>query len=179
MAELSTIARPYAAALFEIARTSGESLDKWLAAAEDMASLASHPQVAEVVADPKLDDAQVFELLSGMSRTSLTPAGINFLKLVIANQRIAVLPEVAAQFRKLKNDAEGVAECVIESAFPLDEADVRDLLATLGKRVGRKLKPTVEINPELIGGVRVVVGDRVLDGSVRAQLNQMQAALTA
>jgi F-type H+-transporting ATPase subunit delta len=68
MAELSTIARPYAAALFEIARTSGESLDKWLAAAEDMASLASHRQVAEVVADPKLDDEQVFELLSGMSR---------------------------------------------------------------------------------------------------------------
>ena len=179
MAELSTIARPYAAALFEIARTSGESLDNWLPAAEDMSSLASHQQVAEVVADPKLNDEQVFELLSGMSRAGLTPAGANFLKLVIANQRIAVLPEVAAQFRKLKNDAEGVAECVIESAFPIEEADVRDLLATLAQRLGRKLKPTVAVNPELIGGVRIVVGDRVLDGSVRAQLNQMQAALTA
>jgi F-type H+-transporting ATPase subunit delta len=179
MAELSTIARPYAEALFSIAQASGENLETWLAAAEALAALASHPQVAEVVADPKLNDEQVFELLSGMSATPLTPAGVNFLKLVIANQRIAVLPEVAAQFRELKNEAEGVADCVIESAFPIGEDEVNALVAALAQRFGRRLRPAVQVIPELIGGVRVIVGDRVLDGSVRAQLNQMQSALTA
>ena len=179
MAELSTIARPYADALFETARASGEGLERWLAVVEELAALMSHPQVAQVVADPKLGDAQVVDLLASLVKQPLPANGTNFLKLLVANQRLAVLPEVAVQFRQLKNEAEGVADCLIESAFPLSDGQVSDLLAALSKRFGTRLRPSVQVNPALIGGVRIAVGDQVLDNSVRARLNQMQTALTA
>lgn len=179
MAELSTIARPYADALFETARASGEGLEHWLAVVEELAALMSHPQVAQVVADPKLGDSQVVDLLAGMVKQPLPPAGANFLKLLVANQRLVVLPEVAVQFRQLKNRADGVADCLIETAFPLADGQVNELLAALAKRFGTRLRPTVQVNPALIGGVRIAVGDQVLDNSVRARLNQMQTALTA
>ena len=179
MAELSTIARPYADALFETARASGEGLERWLAVVEELAALMSHPQVAQVVADPKLGDAQVVDLLASLVKQPLPDNGTNFLKLLVANQRLAVLPEVAVQFRQLKNEAEGVADCLIESAFPLSDGQVSDLLAALSKRFGTRLRPSVQVNPALIGGVRIAVGDQVLDSSVRARLNQMQTALTA
>jgi F-type H+-transporting ATPase subunit delta len=179
MAELSTIARPYAEALFSVAHGSGEKLDVWLCAMEDLARLMEHPQVAGVAADPNLDHAQVFELLHGMMKAPLPAAVTNFLKLLIENQRLAVLPEVAAQFRRLKNHAEGVADCLIETAFPLADAQLAELLASLSKKFGQKLKPEVRVNPGLIGGVRATVGDQVLDGSVRARLADMQTALTA
>ena len=179
MAELSTVARPYAEALFAVAQGTGEKLDVWLASVDDLAGLMAHPQVAEVVADPKLDHEQVFGLLSGMMKTSLPPAGANFVKLLIENQRLAVLPDVATQFRRLKNRAEGFADCLIETAFPLSEAQVAELLASLSKKFGQQLKPEVRVNADLIGGVRATVGDQVLDGSFRARLSDMQTALTA
>jgi F-type H+-transporting ATPase subunit delta len=179
MAELSTIARPYAEALFSVAQATGESLEGWRAAVDELAGLMSHPQVADVVADPNLDHAQVFGLLTGMMKVSLPAVGINFLKLLIENQRLAVLPEVAAQFRLLKNRAEGVADCLIETAFPLSDAQVAELLVSLSKKFGQKLKPEVRVNAGLIGGVRATVGDQVLDSSVRARLTDMQTALTA
>ena len=110
MAELSTVARPYAEALFAVAQDSGESLAGWLAAIDDLAALMTHPQVVEVVADPNLDHAQVFSLLTGMMKTPLPVVGSNFLKVLIENRRLAVLPQVAVQFRQLKNQAEGVRE---------------------------------------------------------------------
>jgi len=179
MAELSTVARPYAEALFGVAQGSGEKLDVWLAAVDELARLMAHPQVAEVIADPKLDHGQVFGLLTGMMKAPLPTVGANFLKLLIENQRLAVMPEVAAQFRALKNRAEGVAECLIETAFPLADGQASELVAALSKKFGQKLKPEVRVNADLIGGVRATVGDQVLDGSVRARLMEMQTALTA
>jgi len=179
MAELSTIARPYAEALFAAAKSGKGDLDAWQAALADLGALMSNADVAEVVGDPKLDEAQVQTLLTGMLKSPLPADGVNFLKLLIENQRLAVLPEVAVQFRQLKNTAEGVADCLIESAFPLSDAQVAELVTGLSAKFGRKLKPEVRVNPELIGGVRATVGDQVLDSSVRSRLNDMQAALTA
>ena len=179
MAELSTIARPYAEALFSVAQGSGESLDGWLASINELANLMTHPQVAEVVADPNLDHAQIFGLLTGMLKSPLPEPGGNFLKLLIENQRLAVLPDVAVQFRRLKNSAEGVADCLIETAFPLSDAQASELVVALATKFGRKLKPEIRVNADLIGGVRATVGDQVLDSSVRARLTDMQTALTA
>jgi F-type H+-transporting ATPase subunit delta len=173
MAELSTIARPYAEALFAAAKAGG-GLDPWVAVVDEMAALAGHPKVAEVVADPKLTGEQVFGLLSGMMKTRLPAEGANFLRMLIDNDRLAALPQIARQFRALKNEAEGVADCVIESAFALSDAQVADLVAALSKKFGLKLKPEVRVDASLIGGVRVIVGDHVLDTSVKTQ-----AALTA
>lgn len=178
MAELSTIARPYAEALFAAARAAGTQ-DAWLAAADELGALVRHPQVAEVVADPKLGQPQVIDLLAGMLKSTLPQNGRHFLQTLVENDRLAALPEIARQFRVLKNESEGVADCLIESAFPMSDAQVTELLAALSKKFGLKLKPEVRVDAGLIGGVRVTVGDHVLDTSVKTRLAQMQAALTA
>lgn len=178
MAELSTIARPYAEALFDAARGDGTAA-AWGGALDALAALAVHPQVTEVIGDPKLGGAQRVELLTGLLKAPLPPEGRNFLTLLVDNDRVAALPEIARQFRALKNAADGVADCLIESAFPLSDAQVADLLAGLSAKFGLKLKPEVRVDAALIGGLRVTVGDHVLDTSVKTRLAQMQAALTA
>jgi len=105
--------------------------------------------------------------------------GANFLHTLIDNGRLAAMPEIARQLRALKNAAEGVADCLIETAFPLNDAQVNELVGALAKRFGLKLKAAVKVDPELIGGVRVAVGDHVMDTSVRTRLQAMKSALTA
>jgi F-type H+-transporting ATPase subunit delta len=124
-------------------------------------------------------DAQVFEVISGVVKTALPAAAQNFLRLAIENRRLVALPEIASQFRALKNAQGGTADAIVHSAFPIEAAALADLSGTLEKRFGRKLNVSVEIDTSLIGGVRVVVGDEVLDTSVKARLEQMKAALTA
>jgi F-type H+-transporting ATPase subunit delta len=98
---------------------------------------------------------------------------------VVPHGRVAALPAIARQFRHLKNASEGNADALIESAFALESAQVQELVVALEKKFAVKLKPQVSVNPALIGGVRVTVGDQVLDSSVRAQLDQMRVALAA
>ena len=182
MAELSTIARPYAEALFAAAQSDKSAagvLDQWLPVVNEMAAVAQHPEVAQVVNDPKLGAEEVYALVRGLIKSTLPIAAENFLKLIVDNGRLTVLPEVARQFRALKNEAEGRADCLIESALPLADEQVKDLLWSLSRKFGLKLIPEVQIDPELIGGVRVSVGDHVLDYTVKTRLAQMQAALTA
>lgn len=182
MAELSTIARPYAEALFAAAssdKSAAGVLDQWLDVVAEMAAVAQHAEVAQVVSDPKLGAGRVYDLVRGLIKSPLPIAAENFLKLVIDNGRLAALPEVARQFRAMKNAAEGRADCLIESALPLTEQQVHDLLWGLSRRMGLKLIPEVKVDPELIGGVRVSVGDRVLDDTIKTRLAQMHAALTA
>jgi F-type H+-transporting ATPase subunit delta len=184
MAELSTIARPYAEALFAAARAgkdgkgSGQA-GPWTAAVDAIAGLVANPQAAESLANPALSDAQRYDLIAALAGQTLPAPVAQLLKVVIENNRLAVLPEVAAQFHALRNAAEGSADCIIESAFAMSPADVTGLVTALEKKFPFQLKPEVRLNPQLIGGVRVTVGDRVLDSSVRARLDAMQARLTA
>ena len=101
----------------------------------------------------------------------------NLLRTVIDNGRLAALPEIAAQFHALVNARSGVSDAIVYSAFPIDAAQLADVVAALEKRFGRKLNASVVVEPELIGGIRVVVGDEVLDTSVKARLEQMKVAL--
>ena len=122
---------------------------------------------------------QVFDLIVGVAKTTLPEMAKNFLRTVIANGRLTALPEIAVQFRALKNAQSGSSDAVVYSAFEIDSAALAELKATLEKRFGRQLNVSVELQPELIGGIRVVVGDEVLDSSVKARLEQMKVALTA
>ena len=176
MAELATIARPYADALFKASAGKLEEAAGWL---DQLAMISSNPQLQQFAGDPNTTSEQVFDLVSGLTTQALSPAGQNFLRTVIDNGRITVLSEIASQFRALKNAQSGASDAVVYSAFPIDEAQLRDLETALERRFGRKLTPRVESDPSLIGGIRVVVGDEVLDTSVKARLEQMKAALTA
>ena len=175
MAESSTIARPYAAALFQAAGAQGERL---VAQLDALARVSGDAGLRQFAADPKVQDTQVFELVSGVAGADLDPKLRNLLATVIDNGRLSVLPEIAAQFRALVNQDSGSADALIVSAFPLDAAQQAELVQTLERRFARKLKPQVQVDPALIGGVRVTVGDEVLDTSVVARLAQMRAALT-
>jgi len=176
MAELATIARPYAEALFKTAGADLAGASVWI---EELAAIASNVQLQQFAGNPSVTATQTFDVMAGVAKTPLPDAAKNFLRAVIDNGRISVLPEIASQFRALKNARSGSSDAVVYSAFPLDAAALDDLAATLEKRFGRKLNVTVELEPELIGGVRVVVGDEVLDTSVKARLEQMKVALIA
>ena len=176
MAELATIARPYAEALFKTAGTDLVGTATWL---DELAAIASNVQLQQYAGNPSVTSAQTFDVMTGVARTALPEAAKNFLKAVIDNGRISVMPEIASQFRALKNAKSGSSDATVFSAFALDAATLADLLVTLEKRFGKMLNLKVELQPELIGGVRVVVGDEVLDTSVKARLEQMKAALVS
>jgi len=176
MAELATIARPYAEALF---KTSGADLGGTSAWLDELAAIASNVQLQQYAGNPSVTSAQTFDVMTGVAKTALPEAAKNFLKAVIDNGRIGVLSEIASQFRSLKNAKSGSSDAVVFSAFALEAAALADLSATLEKRFGKKLNIKVELEPDLIGGVRVVVGDEVLDTSVKARLEQMKVALVS
>ncbi len=176
MAEPSTIARPYAAALFQSSTAADGA--QLVAQLDALAGIAGDAGLRQFAADPKVTDEQVITLVSGLAGSDLSPKLKNLLDIVVDNGRLSVLPEIASQFRTLVNDRGGVADAHIVSAFPLDATQQADLAKVLEKRFGRQLKTSVSVDSSLIGGVRVTVGDEVLDTSIVARLEQMRIALT-
>ncbi|MFW9595963.1 MAG: F0F1 ATP synthase subunit delta [Macromonas sp.] len=176
MAELATIARPYAEALFKAQASDLAGTAAWL---DELAAVAANAQLQQFADNPKVSYQQVLDVIVGVVKTPLGDAGQNFLRTVLENGRLVALPEIANQFRALKNAQGGSADATVFSAFPIEAAALAELAAQLEKRFARKLHLNVQLDPELIGGVRVVVGDEVLDTSVKARLEQMKAALTA
>jgi F-type H+-transporting ATPase subunit delta len=178
MAELATIARPYAEAIFQSIKPA--ELATCLEQLNELAQLAAMPEVAALSNNPKVSAADLSKLLSSLVKTKLDGKMATFLSLVNQNHRLSAIPEIASQFEAMKNQSEGAAEVVITSAFPLEGSALKDLLSSLKKRFeGKELRPTIQVDPALIGGVRIQVGDEVLDSSVKAQLAQMQASLGA
>ena len=179
MAELSTIARPYAEALFSAVGKDTASLDQWSGLLSKLTQLVELDDVRAALDDPRLSDAQRLDVFSGLAQEPLSPTARNFIELLIANDRVLALPQIAEQFEALKNRQAGTALAEITSAFPLEDAQIRELVAGLEKKFGLKLNPVVTVDADLIGGVRVKVGDQVLDTSVRAQLTRMRDTLAA
>lgn len=177
MAELATIARPYAEALFRVAKAG--NLTAWSEIVAEMAHVASHPDVDALSRNPKVSDSDIAATFLSLLKSPLNAEAQNFTRMLVENGRIPLLPEIAVQFQALKNAQEGAADAEITSAFPITDGQVTSLLAVLEKKFGRKLNPSVSVDNALIGGVRVVVGDEVLDTSVRAKLQQMHVALSA
>ncbi|MFP5402789.1 MAG: F0F1 ATP synthase subunit delta [Gammaproteobacteria bacterium] len=175
MAENVTIARPYADAAFELARGAG-ALGPWSEALDRLATVAADPNMQACFKDPKLSADQRFTLIKEVSG-DLTAEQQNFVRVLVDNERLLVLPEIRDLFVALKNEHEGVLEAEIASAFPLDDAALAALKADLEARFKAAINVTVSIDPELIGGVRIAVGDEVIDASVRGKLANMAAAL--
>ena len=177
MAELATIARPYAEALFK--SNAGADAGAQLSALAEVSADAELRQFAD---NPKVGSDLVFNVVAdvlGRQGVVLGTPLQNLLRAVLDNGRLAALPEIAAQYHALVNATTGVSDAVVESAYPIDGAMLADVVAALEKRFGRRLQARVEVRPELIGGIRAVVGDEVLDTSVKARLEQMKIALTA
>jgi F-type H+-transporting ATPase subunit delta len=176
MAEPSTIARPYAEAAFRLADAAGV-LPKWSEMLGALALVAQDARVRAAVTQPGLSDAQAAGILIGVLSGRLNGEAENFLRVLAENGRLELLPEIRSQFEALKDEREGVLEAEVQSAFELSEAQVADLVQRLEKKTGRKVRAKVQVDKSLIAGVRVVLGDQVIDGSARAQLGALEAAL--
>ncbi len=181
MAELATVARPYAEAIFQAVQNqpASESLEAVAASLDALVLIARDPQIRMLAGDPQLPADKLGALLLSAMPGQTGAAVRNLLQIVLENRRLAALPEIAEQFHQLKDVAQHRAEAVISSAFALEPTQIEALLPALERKFGCKLYPRVEIDPGLIGGVRVAVGDEVLDTSVRARLDAMRVALTA
>jgi F-type H+-transporting ATPase subunit delta len=175
MAENVTIARPYADAAFELARGAA-ALGPWSEALDRLASVAADPSMQACFKDPNLSADRLTTLMLEVAG-ELNAEQQNFIRVLVENERLQVLPEIRDLFVALKNEHEGVLEAEIASAFPLDDAALATLKADLEARFKARINVTVSLNPELIGGVRIAVGDEVIDASVRGKLTNMAAAL--
>lgn len=178
MAEIATIARPYAEAVFAMADKAGD-LAGWSQRLGSLAAITAHADVRALIGNPKLHGAQLVELVTSLAQGALPAEAKTLVQTLVANGRLAALPEVAAQFETLKNERESRVDAQITSAFELPPAELHNLVADLERRFKRKVHASVAVDRELIGGARVVVGDEVIDGSIRGKLAAMANALTA
>jgi F-type H+-transporting ATPase subunit delta len=176
MAEIITVARPYAEAVFSIA-SEQKRLDAWLEAIEWLAAMVNNPDVVEVATNPKHTAQEIEALMLGVLGDRADETVKRFVATLIENHRLMLLPEIAAQFRDLKSRAEGALDAVVQTALPLSDAQTAELAGTLSKRYGCTVRLDVQAAPELIGGVRVRVGDDVIDASVSGKLYALAASL--
>jgi len=176
MAESVTIARPYAQAVFRLARES-KALAAWSDRLQRLAAVAQDTEMAQVVGNPKFSAKQVADLFVSLSGEAGNQELASFIGILAQNERLDVLAQIQEIYEQLKSAEEGVKDVVVTSAYPLDDAQLKNLMSQLETHFGSKLQPHVQVDAALIGGVKVAVGDQVLDASVRGKLDAMATAL--
>jgi F-type H+-transporting ATPase subunit delta len=176
MAEIATVARPYAEALFRAA-LEGKELGADADAMALAAAIAADDTMRSALSDPRITGAQKKDLFASVGGSTLTPLTKNLLGLLVDNHRTELIGSIAEQFDELKRDHERVVRAHITSAKPLEDAQRAEIVAALEKRYGKKVEAELDVDPQLLGGARVQVGDQVIHASVRDALAQMAAAL--
>ncbi|MEJ2565461.1 MAG: F0F1 ATP synthase subunit delta [Gammaproteobacteria bacterium] len=176
MAEKTTIARPYAQAIFELAQ-SHQELPRWSEMLQLAATVAADARVAALLGNPSLDKAEVAKLFLDICGEQLTPAGQNLIRLLVENDRMDVLTEIAGLYEGYRAEAERTVEAQVISAVPVDAAQQQQIIAALKKRLGREVTLSCETDATLLGGAIIRAGDLVIDGSVTGQLAKLEVAL--
>lgn len=176
MAESVTIARPYAQAIFRLAQES-KALAAWSDRLQRLAAIAQDAEMTKIVGNPKFPARQVADLFVSLTGEVGNQELASFIKILAENERINVLTQIHEIYEQLKSADEGIKEAVVTSAYPLDDAQLNNLMSWLESHFGSKLQPRVEVDAALIGGIKVAVGDQLLDASVRGKLDAMAVAL--
>lgn len=176
MAESVTIARPYAQAVFRMARES-KSLKAWSDRLQRLAAIAQDAEMTKVIGNPKFSARQVADLFVSLSGEPGNQELTSFIGILAENERLDVLTQIQEIYEQLKSNDEGVKEAVISSAYSLNDAQLKNLMSQLESHFSSKLQPRVEVDVSLIGGIKVAVGDQVLDASVRGKLDALATAL--
>jgi F-type H+-transporting ATPase subunit delta len=177
MAERATIARPYAKAAFAYAREQGRVAEwaRWLGVARQVVSSEEYERLAQ---SPDVDTAQLVDLIVGLGGSDVDANGRALLALLVENQRLDYLPEIADRFDALAADDQNVAEVKVVSAVPLDDTQTNRLTAALQKRLAREIRLDCSVDPTLLGGAIVRSGDLLIDGSLKGKLERLQTELT-
>ena len=176
MAESVTIARPYAQAVFRLAREN-KALAAWSNRLQRLVAIAQDPQMTNVVGNPKFSAGQVADLFVSLSGEPDSQELASFIGVLAENERLDVLMQIQEIYEQLKGEDEGVKDALVSSAYPLDDEQLKNLMSQLETHFGSKLQPRVVLDAALIGGVKVAVGDQILDASVRGKLDAMATAL--
>lgn len=177
MAELATIARPYAEAAFALAKQRGELAD-WSAMLSLIVSVYDDPEFQSAIGAPSVTRGDVERLMLSICGERIDGNARNFIQLLIQNGRLSTIREVHKLYEQFKSEDEGVVDAHIASAYPLEDQQLEKIVTLLAKRYDKKISPTVDVDANLIGGIKVQVGDKVWDASVRGRLQEMAVALT-
>ena len=172
MAELSTLARPYAKAAFEYAMEAGD-LQGWSDSLGTASSVAKQSSVDQLLSSPSSTSAEQAAALTGICGESLCSAGKNFICILSENRRLKLLPQIAHQFEIMKANQEKAIEVDVVSAQPLDEEQQEKLTQALSKKLERKVNMQVSLDKSLLGGAVIRAGDTVIDGSIRGRLTKL------
>ncbi len=176
MAELTTLARPYAKAAFEFAKEHS-ALDAWSNALGFLAQVVDNPSVQQMISSPSTTDGELLTMFEAVAGDQLNDHSTNFLKLLIENNRLEVLPDIAALYEVMKSDAEGAVDVDVTSVEPVSDEYKERLAESLRKKLGRDVRMHFSIDESLIGGALIRAGDLVIDGTVRGRLDQLTGAL--
>lgn len=176
MSELATLARPYAAAVFKRAKQTN-STGKWSKSLAFLGTVLSDKDVSAIVDNPKVSKERLSQLMLDICEGQIDEEGANFLKLIVQNNRLTLVSYIAKLFEAYKAEDEGYVDVEVVSAFEFTKEDKKHLTSTLEKTLNKKIHMNVVVDKSLIGGVLVRAGDRVIDGSIRGQLQHMQKTL--
>lgn len=178
MAELVTLARPYAKAAFEAAAAEGR-LTEWQVMLDTLAAVVAHEKMSAILSQPSLTSLRQSAILLDVCGDAVNEKGGNLVRMLADNKRIALLPEIARQFTALKAEKEKTLAVEIRTAFPLDAAVAERLAQALGKRWQCQVVLETEVDPGLLGGAIIKAGDTIIDASVRGRILKLADALVA
>lgn len=176
MAEAVTIARPYAVAVFRLAKEK-KALAQWSDMLGLAGAIAADAQIRTLIEDPNLTSSDIEKTFLKVCGDKLDASGVNLVKLLVEYDRLSLLPEIASMYEELKAQDEGTLDAEFTSAVKLDDAQVKTLVAQLQSKFGKKIEASVKVDPEIIGGIKIVVGDTVIDASVRGRLQELAYTL--
>ncbi|SEP96223.1 F-type H+-transporting ATPase subunit delta [Ectothiorhodospira magna] len=177
MSENTTAARPYAKAVFEVARDAGK-LAGWSDQLAFMSAVAHDPNMRALLDSPKLTRETIAKAFLDVCKGKVDDSGQNFIRLLAENGRLALLPEITALFEVMRAAAENKVEATVISAQAVDAEQQKSIAAALKKRLGKEVELVCEVDDSLIGGAIIRAGDLVIDGSVRGRLTRLASNLS-
>lgn len=176
MAEAITVARPYALAAFDEARKLGD-LKNWSDMLQSLAEAVVNAEVHSAITSPRVARNQLESLMLALCGDKASATGTNFIKLLVENQRLTLLPEITKLFEVMRAEAEKSVDVVVTSAFDLNDTQKQKISNAMKNRMGQEVRLSCEIDRSLLGGIIIRAGDKVIDGSARTQLSELANAL--
>lgn len=172
MAELATLARPYANAVFDVAKSDGE-LDRWSRMLALLGAAAENETVQILLSTPEVEEAQKAHRLAEICGPELNDRGRRFVQVLAGNKRLPLLPEIQAQFEALRAEEQATLDVTVTSAYPLSEQELERLKSALSSRFDREVSMVSDVDASLIGGAIIRAGDTVIDGSLKGKLDKL------